>query len=149
MIRNTSPSLPAFLKLITLLMITLLAGCASLSGNKDAPLQRTQWQLTEVQGYKITTKEGEQAAYIKLSPAGKVSGHSGCNQIFGQYHLQDSLISFSRMASTRKACMGRADETERYMLDMLKSPLMWVVKGERLVFFDNQQVVVARFKSVY
>lgn len=149
MTKGVSLSLSSSMKFLTLLMITAFAGCAALSGNEDASLQHTHWQLTEVFGYPITPKEGEQAAYIQLSAGGKINGHSGCNQIFGQYHLQDSLISFSRMASTRKACMGRADETERYMLDMLREPLMWIVKGERLVFFDNQQTVVARFKTVY
>ena len=142
-------SVGAFIKGLGCALLLLLAGCSSMLGKSDAPLKNTHWQLTEVSGYMITPKEGKKAAYLQFGANGKVIGHSSCNQLFGQYLLHDSMISFSHMASTRMACMGSADETEHFMLEVLKQPLLWVIRGNRLVLFDNEQVAVARFKSVY
>lgn len=133
--------------LLTVAAISLVA-CGSLIGPDNAPLRESRWQLTEIYSYPVTAQEDKENAYLQLTVDGKVQGHSSCNQLFGQYHLQDSIIYFTRMASTRKACIGQADEIEGYILQLLKEPKLWIIKGETLVLFNKEQQVQARFKSV-
>ncbi|GLQ32601.1 META domain-containing protein [Litoribrevibacter albus] len=150
---SIAPSISAFHQFFTWILLTVavisVAACSSFSGPDNAPLRETHWQVTEIFSYPVTAKEEQQSAYLQFSANGKVEGHSGCNQLFGQYHLQDSIIYFTRMASTRMACVGQADEIEGYMLDLLKEPKLWIIKGETLVLFNKEQQVQARFKSVY
>ncbi len=137
------------IKSLVLLLLLNLSGCSGLSSNDNASLRGTYWKLTEIFGVPVETDDAEKQAYLQLTGSGQVAGHSGCNQLFGQYQLQDSIIYFTRMASTRMACIGQADEVEGYMLEMLKEPKLWIIKGQSLVFFNNEQEVIARFKSVH
>jgi len=127
----------------------LLSGCASFGEEQDEPLRNTYWKLETLYGYPITTQENQREAFIQFTSPKGFTGHSGCNQIFGQYHQQGSLLYFTKVASTKMACIGRADETEQLMIDLLKEPRIWVINKNKLVLFNEKQDAIARFRSVY
>src|SRR6186997_2412264 len=90
--------------LLPVLMITLAAGCALLG--TDAPLENTQWTLTELGGAPV--KAGEQQRRVPLlvlQPERKrVVGSGGCNRLVGSYTLDGDRLAFGQMAATRMAC---------------------------------------------
>jgi heat shock protein HslJ len=131
-----------------ILLTSLLFGCAGGSTYHE-PLMANYWKLTELYGYPITTRDNQREAHLIFTQSGLVKGHTSCNPLFGQFSLKNSTISFQRMASTKMACIGQADDTDKLMMELFKNPLIWLVKGQKLVLFDSKQKPIAHFQVVH
>ena len=51
--------------------------------------------------------------------AKKISGFSGCNNYFGSFIVEDAVLEFGQMGSTRKMCAGDINKIESEMLQLL------------------------------
>lgn len=52
---------------------------------------------------------------------GRVSGYSGCNNLFGSYKETETSLTFAHLGSTQKACPGLAMQTENAFLQRLSN----------------------------
>jgi copper homeostasis protein (lipoprotein) len=113
-----------------------------------AELENTYWKLVEVGGMMVEGPEDQREAHLTLRPAeGRVSGHTGCNQLTGGYSLEGVTLTFERLATTRMACAGEAD-IEREFLEALESVTRYELYGERLELYAGSELVArleARF----
>ena len=101
--------------------ILLIFSCSSTNasaplGNKDImaanfkSLENTSWQLTDISGEKIITKNinGKETGIITLDIADdRISGSGGVNKYFGSYTVDDGIIKMSNVGSTKM--MGPED----------------------------------------
>ncbi len=79
---------------------------------------------------------------LKLAEDERVSGSTGCNNYGGTYQVRDNNISFSRIVSTRRACLDQnANEQEhRFLSDTRNSkPLSSFVEPSHDPFRSRAQ----------
>jgi heat shock protein HslJ len=108
--------------------------------------ENTYWRLVELNGRRITTSPNRPEAHIQLDSRRKrLQGNGGCNIITGGYELNGERISFTKIISTRMACLNGMD-TEREFLKALESSNNWKLAGETLELYGNDQLL-ARFEA--
>jgi META domain len=88
-----------------------------------SPLEKT-WQI------------GKQSIQFE---AGKISGFAGCNNFVGGYTTNGVRLSFSALASTRKACEKDVMDEESKFLNQLGSVKTYSISrdGKRLTMLGN------------
>lgn len=130
-----------------------IAGCAAPSpgGNADATpdaaLASTYWKLTELANGQVKTVDNQREAHFVLhTDDQRVAGATGCNQLMGNYALEDQQIAFQQLATTMMACQDGAD-TERAFLTALNQTDTWEIDGNTLTLSDDAQPV-AHFEAV-
>ena len=110
------------------------------SSTTNSQLSGTEWRLVSfgplgretdvVQGTTIT---------LNFSSDGGASGSTGCNSYRGTVRVQGSGIAFSRMVSTRRACIDpRANQQEQRYLTTLESANRFRLSGDRLTLYANR-----------
>ena len=108
-------------------------------------MENIEWRLVEVEGRDISPPAGEKWPFMKLDPVKKqAAGFAGCNNFFAGYAREGASLSFGLIGSTRRACEGPQDETERDFLKALGSTRSWqIIDGVLILSADK---VLARFK---
>ena len=113
-----------------------------------AELENTYWKLVEVGGVAVEVRKGQREARLILRPGeGRVSGHTGCNQLTGGYLLDGERLEFERLGTTRMACVGEPD-IEHAFMEALESVTRYELYGERLELYSGAERVArleARF----
>jgi heat shock protein HslJ len=112
-------------------------------------LAGTQWHLVSlgpaggeaglVAGTTITLNFGED---------GRASGSTGCNNYSGTYLVRGDTISFSRLVSTRRACLDQnANQQEQRFLSALESATRFRLASNRLAIFSDRGRTVLNFSN--
>ena len=135
-----------------LLLAALLAVChlSAASGGEvtQATLGSGQWLLTEITGQKIKTN-AERPAYLVFGEGNRMSGSGGCNRLAGEYRLASGRIHFSRMISTKMACLDmRAEDALLAALPTVTSCSL-SESGDVLTLYNDDGVVVAVLRRDY
>jgi copper homeostasis protein (lipoprotein) len=79
---------------------------------EDSKIQFIRWQLVKLNN-KPVTKKTDKPYFMHLIKDNQFSAFAGCNNLFGQYKLEDNnKISFSKIASTMMACEDMLTEQE-------------------------------------
>lgn len=108
--------------------------------------ENTYWRLVELNGRRITTSPNRPEAHFQLNSRNKrLQGNGGCNIITGGYELNGERISFTKIISTKMACLNGMD-TEREFLKALESSNNLKITGENLKLYGNDQLL-ARFEA--
>ena len=98
------------LKICTLLVIAVVAGCAGPAERKPGvtdPLQDTRWQLVKIDYMDDTTlKPDDPGKYtLAFDAQGKLNIQADCNRMSGTYRFTaPSGLQFGPLISTRAAC---------------------------------------------
>ncbi len=107
----------SFLRLLPLLMsVPVLVACAKAvkqAHDNTRPLSSlagSEWGFDGVDG-----------PFVQFRAKGEVSGSGGCNNFFGTYEQNGDRLILGPLASTKKACIGPAMETERQFLSSLQN----------------------------
>jgi heat shock protein HslJ len=142
-----------------LLSLTLAAsGCATNTAENssdtasdntpDAALANTYWKLTELANGQVKTVDNQREAHFVLhADDQRVAGATGCNQLMGNYALDDQQIAFQQLATTMMACQDGAD-TERAFLTALNQTDAWEIDGNMLTLSNDDAQPVAHFEAV-
>lgn len=113
---------------------------------QPAPLERTHWKLTWVEGSRV---EGTspRPAFIMLNPVShRVGGSDGCNSLLGAYELDGDHLQFKGIAHTLMACAGAGD-TGGKLVDALEKVRDWKISGGELDLQDASGHDLARFTA--
>ena len=117
------------------------------SGPSNEPLENTRWKLTRLGDRPVTADVGGNEPYFMLSSAtGRVSGSGGCNQLMGRYEAEDGSLTFSGLATTRRACPAGMD-VERRFLAALRATSTTEITQQRLELFDENGRLLARLEA--
>ncbi|MDR2840758.1 MAG: META domain-containing protein [Paludibacter sp.] len=111
-----------------------------------AAITDKQWNLTEVQGSKVTLTS---APFLVIaSEQTRISGNAGCNSFFGNYQMADKgKIAFSGVAMTRKFCVDSiANVVENQFSNIFEKVENYKANEKELTFTDKNGVVLAKFK---
>lgn len=111
---------------------------------QPAPLERTHWKLTWVEGSRV---EGTspRPAFIMLNPVShRMAGSGGCNSLLGAYDLDGGNLRFTGTARTLMACSAGTG-TEDKLVDALEKVRQWKISGDELELQDESGHDLARF----
>ena len=82
--------------------------------------------------------EGKEPLTVRFSKEGRTSGFSGCNTYTGQYDVTDDILSVGPLASTRRACLSPALQTqEQTYLQDLQAVRSFSVVGTQLILITQ------------
>lgn len=113
-----------------------------------SPLRNTYWKLTHLGDTPTRKAERRREAHLVFSASDmRVSGSGGCNRIMGGFDLDDGKLRFSRVVSTRMACLKGMEQEQRF-LQSLGAVERYSINGNRLELLDASGAVVARFSAV-
>ena len=102
----------------------LLAGSNLLNGQR--------WYWKEVRGHEIQSA----GPYFEFGEMNRLNGFSGCNRMMGAYELNESLMSFRGIASTRMFCEGTRGEEESLILKALEEVRSWRIERNWLLLLN-------------
>lgn len=111
-----------------------------------APVIGTTWAITGlVDGDSVASLPGGVEAYLEFDGE-RVTGKSGCNRLSGPAALKSGEIRFGSIVSTKMACGGEADATERAVMNVLNAGPVRMNTGPplRLTAGDQGLVLEAR-----
>ena len=132
--------------------LTMLSGCTTPPAGEAAqvravPLPNTHWRLTQLGSELIDSPPGERDVHFVLHEQNShVSGHSGCNQMFGRFSQSGDTIKFDQMGGTRMFCEARM-ELERKVLAMFAAVTRWRIAGATLELLDASGAVIGTFTA--
>lgn len=141
---------------LSLLFISCCTNKKSTSENTVSPKESTEivekyWKLIEIRGQKVTAEDfaSKEPHLILKSADNRVTGNGGCNSFFGTYELQANVnrISFSKMGSTKMACMKPT--VEDAFLNVLETVDNYTVKNDTLQLNKARMAPLAKFVAVY
>ena len=152
-----------FSRTLPLLAATLLiAGCAqnppasqassapaaSAPAKPAPPLAGTIWKLRQLNGQAVTRTPPRQRDVTIVFNDGRVSGHSGCNQMMGAYGTNgSSTLRFSQFAGTMMACEKDDMDLEQRLLKSLGSVNGYRFDGQQLLLLKDG-MAVARYEAL-
>lgn len=96
-----------------------------------------KWVRTQMNDGTVLTPKQPGVFTINLGEDGQVTGTTDCNNFFGSYTLQDNLLSFGPLASTKMYCEG-SQETEF---------LKYLAEVQSYLVVDNQLVLEIKYDS--
>ena len=83
---------------------------------------------------------------LKFGEDGRASGSTGCNSYSGTYQVRGDNISFSRLVSTRRACLDQnANQQEQRFLSTLEAANRFRLSSNRLTILSDRGRNVLNF----
>ena len=83
---------------------------------------------------------------LKLGEDGRANGSTGCNSYSGTYQVRGDNIFFSRLVSTRRACLDQnANEQEQRFLSALEAANRFRLSSNRLTILSDRGRNVLNF----
>ena len=123
-------------------------GTCKNSGTPAVTLAGTYWRVISIAGSSAVLNKSRKAPNLVFSLYGNtVKGFTGCNSLMGSYTKGAAALSFSKLATTRMACPGKSDETERAFLSAVKKTAGWKITGKTLELFDSRNRLLMRLKA--
>lgn len=124
------------------------APVASAPARPAPPLTGTTWKLKQLNGKTVTRTPPRQRDITIVFNDGRVSGHSGCNQMMGAYGTNgSSALTFSQFAGTMMACEQAEMDLENQLLKSLGTVNGYRYDGQQLLLLKDG-VAVARYEAV-
>jgi heat shock protein HslJ len=112
---------------------TVATSQATAPPGDSASLFGRRWVLTEIGGQRMSSDK----PWLEFEEKSRrVSGDSGCNRVSGALEVSGTTLKFSRMISTRRACLD--DEANRLETNFLRGL-------EKITRFEMQQNVLRLF----
>ena len=147
-------------KALLIASASLIAACTSRPtegspGNPQAKgdavspaLVGTRWVLVTVGATPVTAGATAREPYIVLGTDAepRLTGSSGCNQMFGGYALAGDAITFNGVGATKMAC-ERGMNIESSFFSALGKVARWRIAGQQLELRDAAGAVVATFEA--
>src|SRR5215212_3232080 len=110
-------------------------------------LAGTEWQLASLgpAGAETGVVPGTSVT-IRFGQDDRASGSTGCNSYGGTYQVRGDNLSFSRIVSTRRACLDQnANEQEHRFLSIIETANRFRLSSNRLTILSDRGRSVLNF----
>lgn len=119
----------------------------SQGGAKDAPLQKTVWDLARIGDDALKEGATPKVPHLVFDPTTfRVTGNGGCNQFSGSYALDNDKLHVKGVMGTMMACIGDMS-IEHKFLRTLPQVSQWKVQGNDLTLFDKEARPILYFHA--
>ncbi len=129
-------------------LLLFILGSALLGAACGAPggvtLAGTRWRLIELDGRAPLNAGTPPTLYFDTRD--RAGGNSGCNIYNGAYRISGATITFGNLASTRRACLDPALNTqEAAFYQAFGAVTSWELTGAELLLKDGNGATRLRF----
>jgi heat shock protein HslJ len=113
-------------------------------------LTDARWALVELEGAPALARSGQAMGmddpYLALTAdSARVGGSTGCNSFGGAYELSGDRLSFSRLFSTKRACVeAERSRQEARFVAALEATERYEIVNDTLTLFQGERAL-ARF----
>lgn len=115
---------------------------------KRTGLTNQYWKLIELYGRPVEADANSNEPYVTLKAEGNVAtGNAGCNGFSGSYSTEGNEIRFSKLISTRMACVRMDSESQ--FLHILEDVDNYSLQGNYLLLRKAQMSPLAKFEAIY
>jgi heat shock protein HslJ len=136
----------SFFALLLFISVSVFAGCSSSGSSSDnKPLTGTEWILFEMDGNIYEPADGKNVTMKFDGTEQNVNGKAPCNTYGGPYIKSSNKLYFGGLFSTEMACDELKSEQEYFKI--LGKVFSYRISGDKLYFFDNGGMVIARFRA--
>jgi heat shock protein HslJ len=107
---------------------------------KFAPhtIESNPWAAIEIGGHRIVLPAGASAPTLAFDATQRrVTGSTGCNNLAGDYQQGGGNLTFSSIATTRRACPPPFDALENRFLKALAQTASSTISGDTLVLLGG------------
>lgn len=94
----------------------------------------TSWTLISIPGFDL--EQTRKPVTLDFGTDNKIGGNAGCNHYGGSYSLQGEKISFSKIISTKMACLPGM-KTENKFMEVLHNANEIAVSGDHLLLMQS------------
>ena len=112
---------------------TQLVACAvpaeAPAASPGAPLAGTRWI-----GVTDPSLDRRAVPWVEFVREGRLTGFTGCNMLSGSWSEQGGTARLAGIVTTKRMCLGPADEVEKRVLAAMSAESRVSREGERLVF---------------
>ena len=126
--------------IITAIFALLLSSCAVKKANQPVfNFEGQSLHLVELNGVAYTTNMTDEPVVLNFSTAeNKVNGHSGCNQLFGQYKAENGSIKFLNMEMTRRMCDEATNKIEMQFSQVLEVANAYKAEKGKVTLYNGK-----------
>jgi len=110
-------------------------------------LTGSDWRLVSLgpSGAEVDVVAGTTVT-VRFGEDGRASGSTGCNSYSGTYQVRGDNVSFSRLVSTRRACLDQnANQQEQRFLSTLEAANRFRLSSNRLTILSDRSRSVLNF----
>jgi heat shock protein HslJ len=132
---------------LTILSVVAEGQTGQVMSTDQRVLAGTDWRLTSLgsAGAETAVVQGTTVT-LKLGEDGRASGSTGCNSYSGTYQVRGDNIFFSRLVSTRRACLDQnANQQEQRFLSALEAANRFRLSSDRLTILSDRARSVLNF----
>jgi putative lipoprotein len=123
------------------LLLMMSPGDVTQAQGSANQLAGSEWRPVEIRGEAVNVNG---MAFVRFGTDGKVSGSGGCNRFFGQYEIEGTKLTLSRLGSTRKACPEPLMTLEYRFLGTLRDTAGFERRRARLTLRDDKGRTIMR-----
>jgi heat shock protein HslJ len=113
-------------------------------------LANTEWKLSSfgAAGAESPVVEGTTIT-LKFGPDTRANGSGGCNTYAGDYQVQGDTVSFSRIISTKKACVVAKvmQQENQYFEALMSSGKFKITENQLSISYDEGRGVLKFVKG--
>ena len=100
-----------------------------------------RWELLAIDGQELNEASiSKGRPYMKLHKDGIIDGFGGCNSFHGSYTLDEDLISFGPMASTKMYC-GEENRESDFFAHLQGTLMIELIEDALILKGDNQSLL--------
>jgi uncharacterized lipoprotein YbaY/heat shock protein HslJ/uncharacterized lipoprotein NlpE involved in copper resistance len=115
-------------------------------------LRGTLWKLQALQdssGPTLIEPLGRPPELLLAVDQERVSGTDGCNRLMGAFQLAEEELSFSRLASTKMACLAEVMAFDRRYSEALAKVRRWSIDKRNLLLQDAAGRTLLLFRDAH
>lgn len=114
--------------------------------NSKNNLSRERWQLTEINGRRVTGSK----AFLEINQTGRgFAGNAGCNRMFGEVEISGKNINFGNVGTTKMFCSGNGVmKLEADFVRALGRVARFQKNGSNLNLLTARNRLLLKFKAV-
>ena len=117
-----------------------------------AALANTYWRIVRLGAETVHAMPGTREPHLVLRNAGERGSYRatvGCNQLAGEYTVNEESIRFTSAAATSPPCPAPLDRLESALSETLAQARGWRITANTLELFDGAGAAVALLEAVY
>ena len=126
--------------IITAIFTLLLSSCAVKKVNEPVfNFAGKMLHLVELNGEAYTTNLTDEPVTLIFSDTeNKLSGNSGCNQLFGQYSAENGRVKFLNVAMTHRMCDEVTNKIELQVAQVLENATSYKAHQGKVYFYNGK-----------
>ncbi|TPH16399.1 META domain-containing protein [Litorilituus lipolyticus] len=135
----------------SILAIVMLSNCSANQSEKSPPIEHQkaligQWQVITIKNQNVIAQH---SATLMFADDNTLMGTTGCNNFRTSFTQENSKLTITMAATTRKMCPGKLMAQESSFLQELPNIAHFKLNEHQLTLFNREGNTVITAKKIY